>query len=75
MQCINRKIKNSPSLLNRKRKILSSKSKKTKDVKHHQKTEENTSINFDLVKDNFVHLLHLNWEEEKFEKELDNLGK
>lgn len=75
MQSLNRRLRLSTNFLHHKRVIYTPKPIKHKNIKHHIKKEENNNIDFDLVKDNFRHFLHLNLEDEIFEKELQNFSK
>lgn len=74
MDNLNRRLRFNSNFLHRKRALNTLKTKKTKNIKHHPKNDEK-NIDFDLIKDNFRHFFHLNWEDNIFEKELQNIGK
>lgn len=48
---------------------------KPKSHKKHNSDKKNQNIDFDLIRDNFRHFLHINFEDPFFDKELGNLCK
>lgn len=67
--------RNPVRFLNRKRSSFYTKSKLKHCLTKQKKEKKFPDIDFDLIKDNFRHFLHVDWENTMYDKELSNICK